>query len=1117
MTIFTGKKLMLACISMMLFSFTIQAQVFADIAADMKGIFAGCAVWGDYDNDGDLDLFLSGDTVFSQTPQVMITDTTVIYRNDGSDVFTCIDPGIPGTGSCRAAWGDYDNDGDLDILLTGTSQETVVSEVYRNDGSDVFTSIDAGLQGVWGGAVAWGDYDNDGDLDILFAGHPTISKGQNYAFIYRNDGNDTFTQLSFSEMGNFDCDAEWGDLDNDNDLDIVIALGPQITIFRNDGNDSFSSPATLNVDYHNASVALGDCNNDGDLDIVLSGEDPGTQNTFGYIFSNEGNFSFNETNSITGICKGSLAWGDYDNDGNLDILETGKYTADTGSSKILTIFRSDDGFFTHEEVFVGPMAVVLGSAEWGDYDNDGDLDIALTGKTDGGLISKIYKNNSTVANTLPSVPENLSVQQNGNTINFSWDSSSDNETPDNGLTYNLRIGTDASCIGNLSPMSDTVTGYRLVPAFGNGQLNTSHYIADLPIGIYKWSVQAIDNAFAASAFAEEQTFSTLSSAFTVLSNAITTNETDIVTYAGNASGSGTYHWDFDDAIITSGSGQGPYEMYWLTSGVKNLKLFVEDSGITSDTTTVQVTVNFEPAFTVLDNDITINETDIVTYVGNASGSETYHWDFDDAIVTSGSGQGPYEMYWLTSGVKNLKLFVEDSGITSDTTTVQVTVNFEPAFTIDAGTCFEETETVTYIGISPGTATYTWDFDGATIVSGTGQGPYEIYWQSTGEKNVSLFVTDNAMNSDTTNITVTVYPIPTATFNADNACGDETIIILYTGTGTIAATYNWDFDGGNATGSGQGPYQVNWTAGGTKHISLTVTENGCTSEEGAVDINVQYPYNEEICMITVDTTNGKNLVVWEKTHDAGTQYFNIYREGIVGGVYDLIGSVPFDSVSIFTDNDANPAVRSYRYKISAVDTCDSESELSSAHKTMHLTASQGTGDENNLIWEDYEGFSYGTYYIYRGTTTGNLQQIDVIPNTITTYTDLAPPPGLVYYRILIDKEDTCFVDDGKVQSGPYSQSLSNLEDNSSVGINDTEDIPAFYLMPNPARNIINISLKEDIPVDTYLYIYSADGKCIHRHHVVTNNLELDIGAYKTGIYFFKLVSGTGCTVRKLVKY
>jgi len=145
----------------------------------------GGAVWGDYDNDGDLDILLTGYGLDPFAP------ATEVYRNDGGS-FTNINAGLDGVHYSSAAWGDYDNDGDLDILLAGQYESNATSWIYRND-DGAFTDISAGLTGSEKGSVDWGDYDNDGDLDILLAGYDGSDP---VSQIYRNNGNGTFTDIS---------------------------------------------------------------------------------------------------------------------------------------------------------------------------------------------------------------------------------------------------------------------------------------------------------------------------------------------------------------------------------------------------------------------------------------------------------------------------------------------------------------------------------------------------------------------------------------------------------------------------------------------------------------------------------------------------------------------------------------------------------------------------------------------------------------------------------------------------------------------------------------------------------------------------------------------------------
>jgi predicted nucleotidyltransferase len=455
----------------------IDVPVLSRIDTNIPGVWSSSANWGDYDNDGDLDLLVTG--ISSQYGRI-----SRIYSNI-SGTFTDIACGLPGIEAGNSDWGDYDNDGDLDVLLIGYT----FSRIYNNN---TFTDINAGLPTLSPAVAKWGDYDNDGDLDLVIA-------GSNKTLIYRND-NGIFTDINANLTGISFGSVTWGDYDNDKDLDILLtgnsSSGYISKIYRND-NGSFTSINSNIPGVMYGSAAWGDYDNDGDLDILIAGSSS-TGGLITRIYRND-NGIFPDINAgLPGLRYPSLSWADYDNDGDLDVFLCG---ATSASGVYLTkIYKNDNGIFSEiNAIFPG---VQNGSAAWGDYDNDGDLDLIIVGQTSSGYIANIYRNNITATNSVPSVPANLQSVVASNRVNLSWNKSTDSKTPQNGLTYNIYVDMSPGLLG--PPMSFVPGGYRKIAKRGS-QLN-SYFVRNLPAGTYYWSVQAIDNTFAGSAFAAEVGF-----------------------------------------------------------------------------------------------------------------------------------------------------------------------------------------------------------------------------------------------------------------------------------------------------------------------------------------------------------------------------------------------------------------------------------------------------------------------------------------------------------------------------------------------------------------------------------------------------------------------------------
>ncbi|MEI8203331.1 MAG: FG-GAP-like repeat-containing protein [Bacteroidota bacterium] len=451
------------------------------------------AAWGDYNNDGYLDVLLIGDGT---------TICSKVYKNNGDNTFS-EQNGITLTGlySGSAEWGDYNNDGWLDILITGWNGNMGATKLYKNNGNNTFTEqTNMGLIGVVGGCAKWGDYNNDGWIDILIVGSSGSTK---IAKVYANNKNNTFTEQTNISLTGVDAgSANWVDYNNDGFLDImitgnVIGTNNISKLYKNNGNNTFTEQTGISFSgVYNSNVSWGDYNNDGWIDLLLTGY---TGSSYvSKIYKNNGNNTFTEQTgiSLTGVDLGSVAWGDYNNDGWLDILLSGF----TGSSSIFKIYKNNKNNSFSEQSLIPLTGLYRSCVSWGDYDNDGDLDFLCSGAGVAN-VTKVYKNLSTTYNTPPATPTNLQSHYNGNNLNLSWGKSTDDHTPSNGLSYNIYMGSTPNSSNLLSPMTNIDNGFRRVVLLGNSSADTSIIVKLPPYPSFYWSVQAIDNAYKGGNFA----------------------------------------------------------------------------------------------------------------------------------------------------------------------------------------------------------------------------------------------------------------------------------------------------------------------------------------------------------------------------------------------------------------------------------------------------------------------------------------------------------------------------------------------------------------------------------------------------------------------------------------
>lgn len=316
--------------------FGLNAQIYKDItpACFVQNVDNNCAsACADFNGDGKPDILLTGIDKGDKKHK------TWLYLNDGTGGFTlATNTGIDkGFIHSSISTGDYDGDGDMDFVVQGwcthpkeVEGKTVnVNEqlaiVYKNNGTGVFTEA-ATLDGRSNGSIEFGDYDNDGRLDILQIGWKEDIKGGKVN-IYHNDGNDIFSDINNTTLFPMaDGHARFGDYDNDGNLDIVLNGWGKSYIYKGDGKGNFVNQNITLPAYEKSFVYWIDYNQDGFKDILTGGMKKEVFHT--HVLQGNGTNTFTEMNfGLTGVQKGPIKTGDCNNDGKTDIFISGWKTA----------------------------------------------------------------------------------------------------------------------------------------------------------------------------------------------------------------------------------------------------------------------------------------------------------------------------------------------------------------------------------------------------------------------------------------------------------------------------------------------------------------------------------------------------------------------------------------------------------------------------------------------------------------------------------------------------------------------------------------------------------------------------------------------------------------------
>lgn len=343
-------------------------------------------------------------------------------------------------------------------------------------------------------------------------------------------------------------------------------------------------------------------------------------------------------------------------------------------------------------------------------------------------------------------------------------------------------------------------------------------------------------------------------------------------------------------------------------------------------------------------------------------------------------------------------------------------------------------------------------------------------------------------------------------------------VILTSSANVGGTYKWS--------TGELTQAITVTTSGNYFVSIN---NGstCTNTSEPFVINGSAAAVVPICLVTVDTLSKHNIIIWEKPSTSAITSFKIYRVK-TNSIDTLLGTVDYAALSEFHDRTCNPNLTQYDYKITAVDTCDTETPKSDAHRTILMTASVGS-NQVNLNWNLYVGNTVDQYTVYRkNIDNGTFAKIATLSPASTSYIDnTIPATGIFAYRIEVDWVTSC-ISSGKMdatysttKSNTKSQSISSPNPSDGEGIISNSFAQEVRMYPNPTNSGINLEFPAGYK-DYQITIFNLLGEIIYSNDLkfaaggnAKNLVYIDASGFASGIYYVSIQTEAVKVFKKLV--
>ncbi|MDR0799660.1 MAG: T9SS type A sorting domain-containing protein [Dysgonamonadaceae bacterium] len=521
------KTRILLVVTALLGMFSVQAQTPVTLqklsnpitGGTLKPTAAGMLIFGDYNNDGKLDGFIAAG-------QGADTQTLALYKNNGDYTFSSASVGeIMGVTRGSAAWIDFDNDGNLDLVVGGVMLGMPTVILYKNSGAPdyTFTEVQSASSVLPVSAIENQDhnprviypldYNNDGWMDLLINGQTSEDwqgMGRVVALFKNNHGTFEF-QATPVDGSNFrgvnGGGVNVGDVNNDGYVDILLSgylddVGGVTDLYINNKNGGFTRASSPTFTGHQEGENFFiDVNNDGWQDIIEIGRDiKNGWSGFTNLFINNQGSGFTKTTNPFGGGSAVIAIGDINNDGNMDVMTAGY------ASNAKIAYGKGDGTFTSVALPNDEQARG-GFINFVDMNNDNSLDMTIFGYSDGagGFINNFYKATGAPANAAPAVPANATYSGSNGKYILTWDKSTDDHTATNAIRYNVAFTFPDGKKFTYVP-ADPATGKIKVNGLQAFIISNSIEV-NVPEGT-KFAVQAVDQAGVGSAFSAVKTIGT---------------------------------------------------------------------------------------------------------------------------------------------------------------------------------------------------------------------------------------------------------------------------------------------------------------------------------------------------------------------------------------------------------------------------------------------------------------------------------------------------------------------------------------------------------------------------------------------------------------------------------